>query len=149
MTTLSMEGAAADTKQLAVIDLWYRSGGGRLRPSAAGQRCLVQMSAQPLGGTADVPMRSGEIVLLRSFDSLASAEFAKALLEAEGIQAVVEPTDPVVGSIAGVSSGVSLLVDATDRVQRGILEDTELSDAEVDYLATGRLPGGRTRESSS
>ena len=36
--------------QLAVIDLWYRSGGGRLCSSATSQRCLVQLSAQPLGG---------------------------------------------------------------------------------------------------
>jgi ribosomal-protein-alanine N-acetyltransferase len=45
-----MEGAAADTKQFAVIDLWYRSGGGLGCSSVDGQRCLVQLSAQPLGG---------------------------------------------------------------------------------------------------
>ena len=95
-------------------------------------------------------MRSGEIVVLRIFDSLVSAEFAKALLEVEGVEAVVEPTDPVSGPIAGVSSGVKLLVDATDRVRAAqILEETTLSDEELDYLATGKMPGGRTGERSS
>ena len=94
-------------------------------------------------------MASEEIVVIRIFASLTSAEFAKALLEAEGIPSLVQPTDPVSGPIAGVTSGVSLLVDAADRVRAaGILEETDLSDAELESLATGRLPAGRTREDS-
>lgn len=34
------------------MDLWYRFGGRRSCPSASGQRCLVQLSAQPLGSAA-------------------------------------------------------------------------------------------------
>jgi len=45
----AQQGTAADTKQLAVIDLWYRSNGRRLCPSVGGQRCLLQLSAKPLG----------------------------------------------------------------------------------------------------
>ena len=90
-------------------------------------------------------MRSGEIVVVRTFESLASAEFAKALLEAEGIQAVVEPTDPVAGPIAGVSSGVSLLVDAVDRVRAaGILEETNGRSRDRTYCYSENLDILRT-----
>jgi hypothetical protein len=47
-----MEGAAADTRKPSHYDLWYRSGGWRGGSSADGQRFLVQLSAQPLGGSA-------------------------------------------------------------------------------------------------
>jgi len=42
--------AAADTKQLVSIGQRYHSGGARLSSSVGGQRCLVQLSADPLGG---------------------------------------------------------------------------------------------------
>jgi hypothetical protein len=44
------EGAAINTKRRFSIDLWYRSRGEHSCPGVGDQRCMVQPSAQSLGG---------------------------------------------------------------------------------------------------
>jgi len=46
------KGAAADSRNPRGYGLWYRSGIGRGLPSADGQRFLVQLSSNTLGGMA-------------------------------------------------------------------------------------------------
>jgi hypothetical protein len=48
-----MEVAEADTRKPLGYNLWYRSGIGRGCSSVAGQRFLVQLSSNTLGGVAN------------------------------------------------------------------------------------------------
>lgn len=82
----------------------------------------------------------GEFAVLRRFTDVASAEVAKALLLEEGIPARLDPQDPISGPIASAQHGVRLVVLAEDLVRAShVLADTELTEAELGYLATGRL----------
>jgi hypothetical protein len=88
-----------------------------------------------------VSLRTGELHALGVFPDIASAEVARSLLGAEGIEALIEPSDPISGPIAAGIRGYALLVDVTDRVRaRAVLGDSELSEAELIFLATGELP---------
>ena len=85
-------------------------------------------------------MDTSEFTVLRTFTDSASAEVAKALLLEEGIRAHLEPQDPISGPIASAQHGVRLLVPTEDTVRaRHVLADTELTDGELGYLATGEL----------
>ncbi len=50
LTTLSMEGLAADNRQLGGPELGSILASGLLCHSADGQRCLLQLKPDPLGG---------------------------------------------------------------------------------------------------
>jgi predicted neutral ceramidase superfamily lipid hydrolase len=54
----------------------------------------------------------------------------------------LDPSDPIAGPLGGFSSGIRAFVDATEEKRaQAILEDSNLSDSELAYLATGQLPG--------
>jgi hypothetical protein len=79
--------------------------------------------------------------VLLTFSNVGSAEVAKSFLTAAGICAVVHPSDPT-GKPLLTGSGIKLLVDAEDEVRaRAILAEKDFSDSELEYMATGRLPG--------
>ncbi len=81
-----------------------------------------------------------EFTTLRSFSDPASAEAARALLREEGIPAHLGPQDPISGPIASAQRGVRLFVPTPDADRaRHVLADTDLTDRELGYLATGRL----------
>ena len=78
-----------------------------------------------------------EVCLLETFYDLASAELAKALLESEGIDVTMNPSDPIAAPLGGFSSGIRVYVRGTDEERaRNILRETDISDAELASLAT-------------
>jgi len=80
--------------------------------------------------------------VVRVFHDFASAEAAKSLLEAEEIHAILDPSSPPAAVLPAQEPRIRLLVAARDEVRaRAVLADTSLSEGELDFLATGRLPG--------
>jgi len=78
-----------------------------------------------------------EACILETFADLSSAELARALLEAEGIAATVNPSDPIAAPLGGFSSGIRLYVHRADEDRaRTVLRETDLSDGELASLAT-------------
>jgi hypothetical protein len=78
-----------------------------------------------------------EPCILEIFNDLASAELAKALLESEGIDVTINPSDPIAAPLGGFSSGIRIYVRESDKERaRTILRETDLSDAELASLAT-------------
>jgi hypothetical protein len=72
----------------------------------------------------------------QAFSDRGSAEALAAVLEAEGVPARIESSKLV----AGIEAQHSVLVPAS-LVHRAkwVLADTDLTDSELDYLATGEL----------
>ena len=88
-------------------------------------------------------MRADGFVELRRFATVASAEALATLLEAEGIECILDPSDPFVTAIASGGAGVRLLVPEAKRHRAEfVLRDSEFSDDELTYLATGESPAG-------
>jgi hypothetical protein len=86
-------------------------------------------------------MRADGYVELRRFATVASAEAFATLLAAEGIECILDPSDPLLVAIASGGEGVRLLVPATQRHRAEfVLRDSEFTDEELAFLATGELP---------
>jgi hypothetical protein len=72
----------------------------------------------------------------QTFSGRGSAEALAVVLESEGVPTRIESTKLV----AGIETRHCLLVPASlAHRARWVLADTELSDSELDYLATGEL----------
>jgi len=80
--------------------------------------------------------------VVRVFGDFASAEAARSLLEAEGIAAIVDPSAPPAAVLpAQGPPRIRVLVAEADEVRaHAVLGDTALSERELAYLATGKLP---------
>lgn len=80
---------------------------------------------------------------LRWFPTAAAAELARGLLETEGIDVVLDPSEPLASTIASGTRGVRLHVPAAAKPRAlALLRETELSERELTFLATRRLPEG-------
>jgi len=74
--------------------------------------------------------------IVAEFDDLTSADVAAALLENESVRAIVGPFR----SISGAPATFQVLVDPRQLHRaRWVLQESDLSDAELTYLATGEL----------
>lgn len=86
-------------------------------------------------------MHRDGFVELRWFPTAAAAEIARGLLEAEGIDCLMDPSEPLMATLASGTRGVRLRVPARERARaRLLLRETELSERELTFLATRRLP---------
>lgn len=86
-------------------------------------------------------MRRDGFVELLWFPTSGAAQVARTLLEAEGIDALLDPSEPMASALASGTRGVRLHVHETDhRRATEILRDTQLSERELTFLATRRLP---------
>ena len=90
-------------------------------------------------------MRRDGFVELRWFPTAAAAWLAQAFLEAEGVDCLLDPSEPLAATIASGVRGVRLHVRAEQRPRaRALLRETELSERELTFLATRRLPEGES-----
>ena len=82
-------------------------------------------------------MPSNEWCIITDIITLAEAEVIKSLLEDEGVETRIEPSDQVMAAI----TGVRLMVES-DLAHRAkwILKRNDFTDEELNYLATGELP---------
>lgn len=72
----------------------------------------------------------------RTFSDRGSAEALAVVLDSEGVPARVASS----GLVAGIESRYCVLVPASLAHRAAwVLADSDLSDAELDYLATGKL----------
>lgn len=86
-------------------------------------------------------MRADGYVELRRFDTVPSAQAVRSLLEAEGVGCLLDPSEPLAVAVASGGRGIRLYVAASEKDRaESILRDSELSDRELTYLATGELP---------
>lgn len=75
----------------------------------------------------------------RTFFDRGSAEAMVVVLDSEGVPARVESSELV----AGIESRYSVLVPSSlAHRARWVLADSDLTDSELDYLATGELSDG-------
>jgi hypothetical protein len=81
--------------------------------------------------------------VIREFPNYAGAEITKSLLEAAGVPVEIIPSD----SITALYTGVRVLVKASlAHRARWVLSNADFSEAELVYMATGKLPS--TKKSS-
>jgi len=119
-------------------------GRGRegLRPGPA--RGGAPRVASPAAGRTrypSTPMRRDDYVELRWFPTSGAAQVARTLLEAEGIEALLDPSEPLMSALASGTRGVRLHVrEAERRRAEEILRETQLSERELTFLATRQLP---------
>ncbi len=74
--------------------------------------------------------------VVAEFEDLTSADVAVALLENENVRAMVGPFR----SISGALAAFQVLVDSRQLHRaRWVLQESDLTDAELTYLATGEL----------
>ena len=74
--------------------------------------------------------------VVAEFNDLTSADVAAALLENESVRAIVGPFR----SISGAPAPFQVLVDSRQLHRaRWVLRESDLTDAELTYLATGEL----------
>jgi hypothetical protein len=75
----------------------------------------------------------------RTFFDRGSAEAMVVVLEAEGVPARVESS----GLVAGIEARYCVLVPSSlAHRAKWVLADTDLTESELDYLATGKLSDG-------
>lgn len=88
-------------------------------------------------------MRRDGFVELRWFPTAAAAQVAQALLESEGVDCLLDPSEPLAATIASGVRGVRLHVRAAAKPRaEALLRETQLSERELAFLATRRLPEG-------
>jgi hypothetical protein len=86
-------------------------------------------------------MRRDGFVELRWFPTAAAAQIARSLLETEGIDCLIDPSEPLATALASGTRGVRLHVPESVRTRALVLlRETELSERELTFLATRRLP---------
>lgn len=74
--------------------------------------------------------------VVAEFPEIGSADLAASLLKTELVHAKVDPSSP----LAGIGATYRVLVDRRQLHRaRWILQDSDLSEAELTYLATGEL----------
>ena len=111
-----------------------QSGGGRSRPGANGWRCPVQLSAQTLG-SMDEELLGEPWCIIREFDSQGVAQVMQGFLEAEGVRSAIDPAILE----TGIPAKFQLSVPRSKlRRARWILSESDLTDRELDFLATGK-----------
>jgi hypothetical protein len=77
--------------------------------------------------------------LIGQFSDRGSADAIAGILQGEGVHSTVEPH----GLLAGVSAGYRVLVDPRQLHRaRWVLRESDLSDGELSFLATGELGPG-------
>ncbi len=85
-------------------------------------------------------MRADDFVPFASFSSVASAQAAKALLETEDVECLLDPSDPFAVALVSGSQGVRLLVVShLQHRARLVLSQTHFSEQELRFLTTGDL----------
>jgi hypothetical protein len=85
---------------------------------------------------ATEPREPDDWELLQSYSSASAAEVDAAYLRSEGVAAKVRP----VGDIPGTVDGAQLMVDSSlVHRARWLLKFDAVSEAELEYLATGSL----------
>jgi hypothetical protein len=88
-----------------------------------------------LGGMIE-NLLQGRLCAIGEFDCRLSAEVLGRLLEAEGVQFTIDPVKPMLG----FPTKFRLLVpDSMAHRARWILSDSEFTDRELDFLATGNF----------
>jgi hypothetical protein len=82
-------------------------------------------------------MRADNFVELTVLATVTSAQAFRSLLESEGVECLLDPSEPLAIAVASGGRGIKLLVPESelDRAQ-SILSDSEFSDQELTYLAT-------------
>ncbi len=77
-------------------------------------------------------------VVIAEFADRGSADAISALLRSEGVHASIEPS----GLLIGLSASYKVLVSkSVAHRARWILQESEFSDGELTFLATGKLSG--------
>jgi len=88
-------------------------------------------------GRAERPERQEEWQPFQTFSDRGSAEALAVVLDSEGVPARVASS----GLVAGIESRYCVLVPVSlAHRATWVLADSDLTDAELDYLATGKLP---------
>lgn len=82
-------------------------------------------------------MLSEEWSIIAKLPNLAEAEVIKLLLESENVQTEIQSVDSI-----NPHSGVYLLVESNlDHRAKWVLKNKGITDAELNFLATGELTG--------
>lgn len=90
---------------------------------------------------ARADVQADDFVPFASFSSVASAQVAKGLLEAEGVDCLLDPSDPLAVALMSGSQGIRLLVVShLQHRARLVLSEAEFSESKLQFLATGDLP---------
>ncbi len=91
--------------------------------------------SQPMPGPENSPRTEEEVVA--EFADRASAEAIAGLLRSESVPARVHSNEP----LPGLTEGYRVMVNSSlAHRARAVLSQPQVSDAELDYLATRELP---------